>query len=71
MELVRRRKRRARHERVPLMLSGEVTRWLEWSGSELRVRGDDGDAWSVDAFAASAGLEFAERDAAFLQGNED
>ena len=69
MKVVR-RKRRA--ERVPMRLSGDVTRWLEWSGSELRVRGDDGDAWSVDAYAASAGVEFAEQDDAFLAGaNEE
>jgi hypothetical protein len=68
MKIVRRKRR---HERVPLRLSGDVTRWLEWSGSELRVRGDDGDAWSVDAFAASAGLEFAERDDAFLSGTNE
>ena len=55
-----------------MRLSGDVTRWLEWSGTELHVRGDDGNAWSVDAFAASAGLEFAERDDAFFAGaNEE
>ena len=69
MKIVRRKRR---HEPVPMKLSGDVTRWLEWSGSELQVRGDDGDAWSVDAFAASAGLEFAEQDDAFLvSANEE
>jgi hypothetical protein len=55
--------KRRKFERVPLKVSGETSRWLEWSGSELRLRGENGEDWCVDAFAASAGLlrpEFAE-----------
>lgn len=70
MDIVRKTKRKVRRERVPLRLSGDVSRWLEWNGSELNVRGEDGEAWCVDAHAASAGLEFAERDASFLHGDE-
>lgn len=61
--------KRKKFERVPLKVSGETSRWLEWSGSELRVRGEEGEDWCVDAFAASAGLlrpEFGEEDADFL-----
>lgn len=57
--------KRRKFERVPLKIVGEGSRWLEWSGSELRVRGEEGEDWCVDAFAASAGLlrpEFAEGD---------
>ena len=69
MDIVRKARRKVRRERVPLRLSDETSRWLEWSGSELHVRGDDGEAWCVDAHAASAGFEFADRDASFLRGD--